>query len=145
MRFLVIGLFSMLVACGAQDSGSPATGGEAAPAVSTDSGASGGSGAPGGSAAVEAEAPAAPEQPAMVTSCLSLVKQAEYRQAVDVCIAALKDSPGNQDVEAALTKAREETARMAAAEATGMAGESAPGAAAEATEGVPEMPKGLTP
>ena len=137
MRLLVIGLFALLLACGAQDSGDAGPAGEATPPVSAETRGAG------ETAAVEVESPSPPATPQSVTSCLSLVKQAEYRRAVDVCVAALSDAPGNREVEAALTKAREETAKMAAAEATKM-GDSPAGAAADAAEGIPNPPQGLT-
>ncbi|MGI9591632.1 MAG: hypothetical protein ACR2P8_09715 [Myxococcota bacterium] len=137
MRLLVIGLFALLLACGAQDSGDAGTTGEAPPPVSAETSRAA------ETAPVEVESPSPPATPQSVTSCLSLVKEGEYRRAVDVCVAALSDAPGNREVEAALTKAREETAKMAAAEAT-KAG-SATDAAADAAGGIPNPPQGLTP
>jgi hypothetical protein len=150
-------MISLLIACGSQESGTPATGGDAASPAPSQAGET-------AAARVETPAPPAPEAPEAppeVASCLSLVKQGEYAAAVDVCLAALRDSPGNAEVESALAKAREETTRQAAAQAAGMAGDSAAGmagdsaagmagdsaagAAADAAGGTPEMPKGLTP
>lgn len=132
MRFVVVAIFLLTVACGGQESGDKASVGEPTAPAASQSGSE-----PAASAKQAAEEPVEEAVPTEVTSCLSLVKQGEYRQAVDVCLAALNVDPGNADVEAALAKARDEAAKSAAADA-------ASGAASDALGGVPEAPKGLT-
>lgn len=148
MRLMVIVLTPlMLIACGSQDSGTGAAGGDATPAVSAESTEP---------AAVEVEETVEVEEvavPSEVTSCLSLVKQGEFKQAVDACLAALDADPDNSDVKAALSQAREQVAKLATADAAGMAGEAATeaatdaatGAAAEAAGELPKAPTGLQP
>jgi hypothetical protein len=79
-----------------------------------------------------ASVPDTPEPPATVDpkvqSCLDLIGDAKYKEALPVCLAALEVDPGNQQVQDAVNKARSETAKLAAAEA---ASEAAGDAAAE--------------
>jgi len=137
MRFIVVAIFLLMVACGGQESGDKASVGEPTTPAASQSGSEPAAGAKQAAQEPVAQEPVEKEVPAEVTSCLSLVKQGEYRQAVDVCLAALKVDPGNTDVEAALAKARDEAAKTAAADA-------ASGAASDALGGVPQAPKGLT-
>jgi hypothetical protein len=89
-------------------------------------------------------APKAPEPAATtevdpkVQSCLDLVRQAEYQQALPVCLAALKIDPDNQQVRDAVDQARAEAAKLAAAEAVGGAAEDATSKLGEATGGMAE-------
>jgi type IV secretory pathway VirB10-like protein len=82
-------------------------------------------------------ATAAPE----VQSCLDLIRQSEFQQALPVCLAALAIDPDNQQVQDAVAQAREETAKLAAAEAVDEA--AAEGAAEEAASQLDEATGGL--
>jgi hypothetical protein len=65
--------------------------------------------------------PAAAETaPPQVQSCLDLIAQAKFQQALPVCLAALKLDPTNQQVQDAVNTARAETASagQAAADAS---------------------------
>ena len=105
-------------------------------------------GAPPVEAAVDetADVPAVPAVPAVtvdpkVQSCLDLIRQAEFQQALVVCLAALEIDPDNQQVQDAVATARAEAAKMAAAEAAG--GAAAEGAADEATSKLGEVTGGI--
>jgi hypothetical protein len=79
--------------------------------------------------------PAAPE-PAVseapeVKSCLDLIRQSEFQQALPVCVAALDIDPDNQQVKDAVALAGTESAKSLAAEKA--AGAVAGGTAEEAT------------
>ena len=107
---VIISVFA-LVACGGTDSGQ-----------TTEAG-----GGPDVSAAGEVS-PAAPEAPGIevavdpnVQSCLDLVRQTKFQEALPVCLAALDVDPDNQQVSDAVDQARTETAKVAAAEAVGQA------------------------
>ena len=124
MTRLIVTIFVLAVlACGGSDTGQ--------------TGAAGGA-APGGESASAPETPATPETPEpsvtvdpKVQGCLDLIRQSEYQEALPVCLAALESDPGNSQVQAAVDKAKAETAKMAAAEAASQAvGE---GAAEQAT------------
>jgi hypothetical protein len=57
-----------------------------------------------------------------VASCLDLIRQAMFQEALPVCLAALEIDPDNQEVQDAVAKAQAETAKMAGmAEAEGAA------------------------
>ena len=85
-------------------------------------------------------APAATVDP-KVQSCLDLIGQSQFQQALPVCLAALNVDPNNQQVQDAVSKARTETAKLAAAEAAGSA--AAEGAAEEATSKLGEATGGM--
>jgi hypothetical protein len=113
-RIFVATLIVGLAACGGSegDGGSP---GASAPA--------------GGTGAAEATAQTHPD----VESCLDLVSQAKFSEAVTVCARAATLDPDNQEVRDALATARREAAAMAASAAK-TAGEAAQGAEAAADE-----------
>jgi len=102
-------------------------------------------GAPPVEAAVDetADVPAVPAVTVdpKVQSCLDLIRQAEFQQALVVCLAALEIDPDNQQVQDAVATARAEAAKMAAAEAAG--GAAAEGAADEATSKLGEATGGI--
>ena len=130
----VIAALMLLVACGAQETGTSGAQGETSPVS-----------AQGDATAVEVEVEEVVIEdtpPPEVQSCLSLVTQGEFQAAVDACLAALGADPDNADVKAALQTAQAETAKTAAAAAASGAGENA---AAAAASQLPDTPKGLTP
>jgi predicted Zn-dependent protease len=88
-------------------------------------------------AAPEAAAPIeAAEVAPEVASCLDLIGQAKFQEALPVCLAALKIDPDNEAVQDAVAQARTETAKMAGSgEAAASAGEAA-GQAEEAAKGL---------
>ena len=100
---LMISLFA-LIACGGEDTAQTTGPGETPPAAA---------------AGERAVAPEAPEPPAMphpqVESCLDLIRQAAFERALSVCLAALAVDPDNEEVKAAVEKARSEAAKLAAA------------------------------
>lgn len=131
----MISLFALTLACGSSDSVQTPTGGTETPPVS----ASTGQGAP------TPPAPSAPEPAARVDpqaeSCLQLVGDAKFQQAVPVCMAALRADPSNQQVKDALGRAQAETAKLADAQgaaeaAAGSASEDATSKLGEATGGM---------
>ena len=82
--------------------------------------------------------PAAAEQvDPQVASCLDLVQQRKFQEALPACLAAAAIDPDNPEVQDAVATARAETVKMA-----GM-GESAEGAAGEAAAQADEAAKGL--
>ena len=86
-------------------------------------------------AATEA-APAAAAAPPVVQSCLDLVAQTQYAQAVPVCLEAQIIDPTNARVQAALDKAKAEAAGLDAASAAAAAkADAAVGEATGAAEG----------
>lgn len=114
------------------------------------------------SSASEAAKPAAPAPPAapkpmaaqeetdpQAQSCLSLVGQAKFQEALPVCTAALKNNPADEELKAAYDKVKAETAKMAAAsaaEAAGAAGaveSGAEGAASDAASKLNEAKQGM--
>ena len=117
MRLIVTVFVFAVLACGGSDTG--------------ETGAAGGA-APGGESA---SAPETPEPSVTVDpkvqSCLDLIRQSKYQEALPVCLAALKIDPGNQQVQDAVDKAKAETAKLAAAEAASQA--AGEGAADQAT------------
>ncbi len=68
-----------------------------------------------------------------VTSCLGLVKESRWAEAVAPCTEAARNAPGNREVSAALARAKQEAAAEATARATGALQE-ATGTATEAAE-----------
>jgi hypothetical protein len=144
VSFSVVVLMLAVMACGGSDR--PATPESAtAPPVSSQ-----GTGAAPAAPAAPAPVAVEPETDPQAESCLSLVGQAKFQEALPVCTAALRNNPGNQQVQGALDQAKAETAKMAAASALGetpgaaeaagaaQAGAEAAGAAgagAEAVEG----------
>ncbi|MFQ5698021.1 MAG: hypothetical protein ACE5IL_07015 [Myxococcota bacterium] len=98
----------ILAACGASDSGTTSTDSDSAtPPV-------GAMGHAAGRQPVAAPAVAAQVDP-KVQSCLALVRQASYRQALPACAAALEIEPDNLELRHAADKARAEAARETAA------------------------------
>ena len=133
MARLVVTLFVFaMLACGGSDTGQTGAAGGAAPV--------------GASAGERASVPETP-QPSVtvdprVEGCLSLIRQAQFREALPVCLVALDVDPDNEQVRAALDQARTETAKVAAAEAAGQA--AAEGAAADVTSKLGEATDGMT-
>jgi hypothetical protein len=72
---------------------------------------------PSGTGAAAPEAPANPQ----AESCLSLVSQAKFQEALPVCMAALRIDPDNEAVQTALATAKAESATAAADAAVGSA------------------------
>jgi hypothetical protein len=129
MRRLAITLSMLaLLACGGTDT-AQTSGSEALPPVSA-----------AGEAAPALEIPeptSAPELAPEVASCLDLIRQQRFQQALPVCLAALEVDPDNLEVQAAVEQARTEAGKLAAAEAA----ESASGeAAAQAEEAAKTLP-----
>ena len=85
-------------------------------------------------------APAATVDP-KVQSCLDLISQSQFQQALPVCLAALAIDPDNQQVQDAVAQAQAETAKLAAAEAAGEA--AVEGAAADTASQLEEAAGGL--
>jgi hypothetical protein len=89
--------------------------------------------------------PAAPEPAATVApevqSCLDLIRESEFQQALPVCVAALDIDPDNQQVKDAVAIAGTETAKLVAAEQAG--GAAAEGTAEEATSKLEEATGGM--
>jgi hypothetical protein len=123
-RLAVIFFAFAVLACGGQEAG---TGDTEAPPVSTEGGA-----APG-----ETPTPTVSVDP-QVASCLDLVRRAQFQQALPVCLAALDAEPDNQEVSAALDKARSESAKVADAQ------QAAEGAAAGGASSLDDAKQGLT-
>jgi len=94
---------------------------------------------------IEIPEPAMPEPTATVDpkvqSCLDLISQSQFQQALPVCLAALNVDPDNQQVQDAVAQARTEAAKLAAAEAAGSA--AAEGAAGEAASKLGEATGGM--
>ena len=129
MTRLIVTIFAFAVlACGGSDT--------------VQTGEAGGAAAPSGSpSASDAPEPSVTVNP-KVQSCLDLIRQLNYQEALPVCLAALEIDPDNQQVQDAVDKARAEAAKMAAAEAaTQAAGE---GAADEAASKLGGATGGLT-
>jgi hypothetical protein len=116
------------LACGGQDSGSaPASGGAGTGET--------GSGAMPTSGDVEKALEGAVDP--SVQSCLDLVREQKYAQAVPACTRAAKADPDNPEVASALQSAREQAASAQMPEATGAAREAGEAALEKATEGLP--------
>ncbi len=134
MRRLAVTLSMLaLLACGGTDT-AQTSGSEALPPVSAT-----GEAAP---------APAIPEPTAElelapeVASCLNLIQQQRFQEALSTCLAALEVDPDNLEVQAAVEQAQLEAGKLAAMEG---AAESAPSAAAdpleEAAQALPGQPR----
>ena len=104
MRLIVTFFVFAMLACGGSDT---AQTGDDAPVE-----ARGGQMA----AAPETPEPSATVDP-KVQGCLDLIRQSKFKEALPVCLAALKVDPDNKQVQAAVEKAKAETAKLAAAEA----------------------------
>lgn len=128
MKILVtISVLALLLACGGSDSGQDSAGSAETPPVA----AANGGGAP-TPEAPSAPAAAEPSTDPQVQSCLDLVRDGQYQQAVPVCLAALKIDPNNQQVKSALARAQTQTASAADAQDAATA---AAGAAADSAQG----------
>jgi hypothetical protein len=129
---IVMSVFALL-ACGGSETSQTGDAGDAAPM----------------GAAVEEKAAPEMEKPAAVVnpkaqSCLDLISQEEWQQALVVCLAALKIDPDNQELQDAVKTARTEGAKFAAQEAAGAAAEgAAEGAAEDATSKLGEATGGM--
>jgi len=124
-------LCAVALACGSGDSGD-GYGEESAseaPAVSAQESAESGSGA----------RATAPE----VQSCLDLVGQARFREAVPVCLRAVEAAPGNAEVKQALDRAQREVATSEAGQAAESAKEAAESEAGKAAEGASKALEGM--
>ena len=140
MKRLTVILFAgVLAACGGQDSGS----GTDLPSIDAAKEAAAEAGAALDDAASEAAASAGAEMEELAAtdvgdgqsaSCLTLVAEGEFTQAIPVCTAALAANPANQQVQEALETARTEGGQLAdsAAAATGAAQQGAQEAASDA-------------
>jgi type IV secretory pathway VirB10-like protein len=113
VRLAVMIFVLALFACGDSDTGTTGDATGAAPMAAT---------SPEGAKAPEAPppAPAVTANP-QAQSCLDLIGQAKFQQALPICIAALEIDPSNQQLEAAVETARAESASLLAAEAAGQA------------------------
>ena len=94
--------------------------------------------------AIPEEATEAVAEDPDVASCLQLVSEAKFNDALPVCLAALKKDPTNDEVKAAAEKAQAAVGDVAAAatdaaqDAQEGAGEKAQGAVDEAIGGLPQ-------
>jgi len=128
LRVAIAILLLATLACGGQDSGSaPATGG----AGTSESG----SGAMPTSGDVEKALEAAVD-PA-VQSCLDLVREQKYTEAVPACTRAAKVDPDNAEVTSALQSAREQAAAAQMPPDADDAGEAGEAALEDAKKGLP--------
>jgi thioredoxin-like negative regulator of GroEL len=120
-----------LLACGGTDT-AQTSGSEAMPPVST-----AGEAAP----APEIPEPIAEVEPAPeVGSCLNLIQQKRFQEALPACLAALEIDPDNLEVQAAVEQAQSEAGKLAAAEAAESAPSEAAAQAAEAAKALPGQP-----
>jgi len=158
LRTALLTSLVLLLGCGGQETSDA---GRIAPTETPDTAAPAPS--PVGSApgAMKAETPAEVARPSaevappsveatvhpQVQGCLDLIGQGEFSQALPVCLEAARLDPGNTEVQAALAKAKTETAGLDAATgaATGAAKQAAEGAAGAAVPKLetpkPDMPK----
>jgi len=132
MRRLAVTLSILaLLACGGTET-AQTSGSEAIPPVSAAGEAAPAPDIPEPTAAVEV----APE----VASCLNLIQQQRFQEALPACLAALEADPDNLELQAAAEQAQSEAGKLAAAEAA----ESAPSEAAaqldEAAKALPGQP-----
>ena len=129
MRRLAVTLSMLaLLACGGTDT-AQTSGSEAMPPVSA-----AGEAAP----APEIPEPTAALEPAPeVASCLNLIRQQLFQEALPTCLAALEIDPDNIEVQAAVEQAQSEAAKLAAAEAAGSAPSEAAAQAQEAAKALP--------
>jgi len=134
MRLALTIIVLALLACGGSDTAQ--TGGTDAAATAETAGADAPA-APPVAAAPEGSEPATPEPPAnpQAQSCLDLVSQANFQQAIPVCMAALRIDPDNATVQEALSTAKAESATAAADAAAGSAAEEAGSRLGEVTGG----------
>ena len=86
------------------------------------------------------EPTAAPETAPEVASCLNLIRQQEFQEALSTCMAALEADPDNLEVKAAIGQAQSEVAKLAAAEATESASSEAAARLDEAAKTLPGQP-----
>jgi hypothetical protein len=120
-----------LLACGGTET-AQTTGSEAVPPVSAE-----GEAAP----APELPEPTAALEPAPeVASCLNLIRQQRFQEALPICLAALEVDPDNLEVQAAVEQAQSETAKLAAAEAAASAPSEAAAQLDEAAKALPGQP-----
>jgi hypothetical protein len=138
VSFSVVVLMLALMACSPSERPAAPEGATAPPVSSQGMGAAPPPAAP-QPAAVEPEPMADPQ----AESCLALVRQARFQEALPVCTAALQNNPADAQVRGALDQAKAETAKAATSAALGQvpgapAAAEAAGAAqagAEAVEG----------
>jgi len=130
MRRLAVTLSMLaLLACGGTDT-AQTSGSEGLPPVS----AAGETAAP----APEIPEPTAALEPAPeVASCLNLIRQQLFQEALPTCLAALEIDPDNVEVQAAVEQAQSEATKLAAAEAAGSAPSEAAAQAQEAAKTLP--------
>lgn len=132
MRRLAVTLSMFaLLACGGTDTAQTSDS-EAMPPVSAV-----------GEAAPAPEIPeptAAPEPAPEVASCLNLIRQQQFQEALPTCMAALEVDPDNLEVKAAIGQAQSEVAKLAAAEATESASSEAAARLDEAAKALPGQP-----
>ena len=130
-KFAVTLSMLALLACGGTDT-AQTSGSEAMPPVSA-----AGEAAP----APEIPEPTAALEPAPeVTSCLNLIRQQQFQEALPACLAALEVDPDNLEVQAAVEQAQSETAKLAAAEAAQSASGEAAAQLDEAAKALPGQP-----
>jgi hypothetical protein len=130
-RFAVTLSILALLACGGTDT-AQTSGDEATPPVSAV-----------GDAAPAPEIPepeATAEVAAEVVSCLNLIREKQFQEALPACLAALEVDPENVEVQAAVEQAQTETAKLAAAEAAESAQGEAAAQAEEAAKAIPGLP-----
>ena len=134
MRLALMIVILALVACGGSDTAKTDT---AKTAVETPKAAGGDAPAKAPVAAAPAGEPAAPEPAANpdAQSCLDLVSQAKFQEALPVCMAALRIDPENAAVQEALSTAKAESASAAAGAAVGGAAGDAKSALGDVTGG----------
>ena len=128
---IMISLFALL-ACGGSDTAQTGDVGDVPPVEAA--------------AEAQADVPEVPMPEATIApeveSCLDLIRQLEFQQALPVCLAALAIDPDNEQIQDAVAQARTETAKLAAAEAVGEV--AAEGAAEEAASQLDEATGGVT-
>lgn len=138
---IVISVFALL-ACGGSETEQTGGAGSAAAGGETES-----APAPAKTTTPQAAMPQATTPQAAATvdpkvqSCLDLVSQAKFQEALPVCAQALSIDPNNQQVQQAMSRAREESAKLSAAKAAGAA--AAEGAAQGATSKLGEATGGM--
>lgn len=145
MRLALTILILALVACGGSDDKAPKSGSDTA-ATAEKSAAAPGASAPTGGGSATPEAPAGTLAGSEESqSCLSLVAEAKFQDALPVCMAALRLDPANTEVQNALATAKKETANAAAAGAAADAAASGAvdGAAGAAKSGLSDATGGV--
>ena len=132
MRRLAVTLSILaLLACGGTET-AQTSGSEAIPPVSAVGEAAPAPGIPEPTATAEV----APE----VASCLNLIQEKRFQEALPACLAALEADPDNLEVQAAAEQAQSEAGKLAAAEAAESASGEAAAQAEEAAKGLPGLP-----